>query len=274
MTEICQEIQEEVEACITKVKEFQKTKGRRVAKSIKRSQKGFEGLRELEQFGIDLPQDFRALYHHYNGVEANNLSLWESSVFLNFDWLSSQVLVRDNKIKRVDVNPLTDMLYVFGSPLYCLFLGSSQDKTTERPLMISKHPLSRNFYIAFDSTLAFLRSVCAAQEADILKVHSEHKPTNDKEPGEVYYDKKELWDVIKTYNPGSSEYWLAEINNSIEWDEIHIDIPGNGILDLNSELTDIIVGDVSDYQVLAEREMKKSSLAEKEMTKTRNTNKK
>lgn len=244
MSMIRTEILEEVEDCIVKIKTFQKNNQRRIHSTIKRIPNDINRLSELEQFNIDIPGDFRALYCHYDGTKQSGFSFWELSVFMQFYWRPVEWLVRTNKIIRIESkNPNLSYLSVFPScHALTLNLDPSYKKEGEVPLIVSLGSISKNGYIAFDSTLAMLRSVCAAQAAGILHYEAERNDAANREKNEIYYDPKELWDVIKTFNK-HAEYWPALIDNKVKWDEIDTSLPTNGVIHLDSEVKKLILGD-------------------------------
>ena len=248
MSEIRAEILEEVEDCIRKIKTYHKTHKRRIHSSIRKAPKVENRLEELEQFNVAIPDDFRALYLNYDGTKPRGLSKWELSVFLQFYWKPTDWLVSTNKIIRIESdNPSLGYLSAFSSfRALTLNVDPSQEKDGEVPLLATLGSLSRNGYLAFDSTLAMLRSVCAAQDADILRYESERNITANREVDEIYYDPKELWDVIKPFNK-RAEYWTALIKNKVQWDKIEYELPTNGIIKLNPEVNKLVFGDAKDY---------------------------
>ncbi len=279
MNDIRPEILEEVEDCIHRIKAFQEAQGRKIHASIKRARKGRSGMTELGQFGLPIPEDFRALYHNYNGAEgALKLTKWGWSVFFEFDWSCIEHLVKINKVRRLSKrNPLVGQLQAFGSAkarTLQLNPGDAQDGAV--PLMMTLGPLSRNNYIAFDSTLAMLRSVCAAQDVGILHygpLDATSRLDGQKlEASEIHYDARELWDVIRPYNP-RADYWTALIEGTVDWDEIEVKLPADGKLRLDPEVRRLIVGDPQDYYDAAEEEMRKAGFSEEEIRRARTVEK-
>jgi hypothetical protein len=199
--------------------EFQKASGRRVAKLIKKSRKGREGLATLAGFGLPIPEDFAALYDHFDGITASaRLSFWETTVFLDAFWPESAMLVSSNKIARLEKHfaaerKIRAFLTTHGVS-YDLFPDLAQKGVV--PLVANLGPLSQRSFIAFDSTLAMLRSVCAAQDAGVLRFAPDrvaHFPAFGRgvEKDEIVFDPKDLWEVIRAFN-ARAEYWalLAE----------------------------------------------------------------
>ena len=272
MQDIRPEILEEVESCILRTSAFLEAQGRRIHKYIKRSRKGRKGLSDLEQFGLPIPEDFRALYHNYDGADAGSaISMWEWSVFLDFEWSRMAELVTGNKIMRLaKQNPLTGRLHAFRTArALCLQLDPGAEQGGEVPLLMTLGTLSRNSYAAFDSTLAMLRSVCAVQEAGILRYEeADTAPGSLRDSNEVYYDVKELWDVIRPFNP-RADYWPAMIEGTLVWDEIEVELPRSGVLDLDPEVRRLIVGDPEAYREAAEEEMREAGLSEEAIRRAR-----
>src|SRR5260370_35374496 len=94
---------EEIDDCSARTAGFQESARRRVAKLIQKSRKGREGLATLAGFGLPIPEDFAALYDHFDGVTASaRLSFWETTVFLDAFWPESAMLVSSNKIARLE----------------------------------------------------------------------------------------------------------------------------------------------------------------------------
>lgn len=245
MTEIHPQILEEVEDCIRRVKAFQEAQGRAIHRDIKRSRKGRAGLAELEQLGLTLPEDFRALYHNHNGLRFKILSQWKQNVLLRYYWEPIEATVLSCKIRQVKRNRgdavRGDRLQVFkaipGTPYLDLDFDAGRDG--EVPLVMSWGPFARRTYIGFDSTLAMLRSVCAAQEGGILHYPTEREGM--KEPDEIDYDPKELWDAIRPFNP-RADYWPALIAGSLDWDEIERPPFEGGVIPRDPEIDRLVYG--------------------------------
>lgn len=252
MDDIRPEILEEVEDCVRRIQEFQAALGRRVHRLIKRSRKGREELSQLEELGLPIPEDFRALYHNYNGIKSGSLTNWEQEVFFEFRWPQLDTIAATTKIMRLSKrNPVTGRLDAFTSPAGVrmqLDPGAARDGAT--PLLMTLGTVSRNNYIGFDSTLAMLRSVCVAQDAGILRYRTTREGT--KEPNEIEYDPKEIWEVIHPFNP-RSDYWPALIEGTIDWNEIEVELTPNTPLNLDPEVSKLIVGDPGEYRKLAEK---------------------
>lgn len=270
------EILEEVEDCICRVKEFHAAKGRKIHNAIKRSRKGREGLKELEQFNLPIPDDLKAVYWHYNGTKvSSSVSKWESSIFFEFAWYPIDMLIRGNKIMRLEKqNPLIDRLNLFrGLQARSLQIDPNDEQDGAAPLLMTLGPLSRNTYIAFDSILAMLRSVCAAQDAGILNYENKGRVAGKgRELDEIYYDLKEMWDVIRPFNT-RTDYWPALIDGKVQWDKIDVNLPENGVLNLDPEVRRLILGDPQSHYKAAEEEMRKAGMSEEEIRKARSISK-
>ena len=227
MSDTHPEILAEVEGYIRRVISFQESQERRIHKYIKRSRKGRETMVQMAQFGLSIPEDFRALYWNYNGAKpSDRLTMWESNIFLEFDWPQSKSLLDGTKIARFE-NQLhaSDKLAGFhGSARFSIDLFPKLAHDSNVPLVANLGPLSKKTFIIFDSTLAMLRSVCAAQDAGLLSYQDAYVPPPEPggraiEPGQIRYDLKDLWEVIRPFNPRAG-YWTAEIAGPIDWEII------------------------------------------------------
>jgi hypothetical protein len=174
------------------------------------------------------------------------MPIWEQDVFLEFRWAEIHAIVIANKIMRLETrDPLFARLGVFhgrsGRSLQ-LDPGAAQDGAV--PLLMTLGTLSRNHYIAFDSTLAMLRSVCAAQDAGILRYRTTREGT--KEVGEIEYDPRELWDVIRPFNP-RADYWEHLIAGTVDFNEIEFELPKDGRIQMDPEVRRLVFGTPEDY---------------------------
>ncbi|MBR0643737.1 hypothetical protein [Plastoroseomonas hellenica] len=250
MTDIHPDILEEVEDCIRRVKAFQEAQGRRIHRDIKRSRKGREGLAELAALGLTLPEDFRALYHNHNGIRFKIVSQWEQNVLLDYYWPQIDQTVLSCKIQQVKKrrgdgvsgDRLEVLRGIPGTPFLDLDFDAVRDGAM--PLLMNWGRISRRNYIGFDSTLAMLRSVCAAQDAGILRYRTERE--GDRERSEIDYDPRALWDVIRPFNP-RADYWPALIAGTLDWDMIELP-PSNGIIPRDPEIDRLIWGEPGEYQ--------------------------
>ena len=231
-------------------------------------------MAELEQFGVPIPEDFRALYYNYNGMNPGiSFTRWERSIFLDFEWPTIQFIITGNKVMRIESDLVNDRLNVFSATLgRSLQLDPVSEKDGKVPLLMTLGTLSRNNYIAFDSTLDMLRSVCAAQDAGIIHYEEKLNREQDREQNEIYYDVKELWDVIKPFNKHAG-YWTTLIEGKIEWDEIEVELPKDGIIRLDPEVRKLVIGDPQDYYDQAEKEMREAGMSEEEIRKARTVQK-
>ncbi|MGI9411997.1 MAG: hypothetical protein ACR2OV_18100 [Hyphomicrobiaceae bacterium] len=230
---ISPEILEEVEDGVRRIKEFLKTNGRRIRSRITKTRKGRSSIDQLKTFGVPIPEDFRALYFNYNGAKmSDGLRDVERPVFFNFEWFEVRMLCSLNRILRLE-NTIQrpDTLFISNGALAeKLLLAPHLSRDGDTPLIVSLFPLSTKSFIAFDSTLAMLRSVCAAQDAGVL--HFEDK--------ELRFDAAEVWDVIRPFNQ-RSEYWPTLAKGPIEWDCIELDEEElSGIVKLHPETRRII----------------------------------
>lgn len=268
MTEIRPEILEEVEACLAKIKAFLEAKGRRIHRSIRRSRKGRKGLPELEQFGLPVPEDFRALYHNHDGIPLLMFPQWQQGVFLDFHWYPMEMLVKVNKIRRLETcNPLVGRLDAFfGARAFCLELDPGAALDGQIPLLMTKGTLSRRNYLAYDSTLAMLRSVCAAQDAGIVRFRDAADPV--RREGEVFFDPREFWDVIRPFNK-RAEYWPALIEGSVDFDKIHVELPKNGLIETSPEMRKLLAIDKEKIDREVDRAMRRAGIAEEEIARDR-----
>ncbi|MDU8926841.1 hypothetical protein RXV86_05555 [Alisedimentitalea sp. MJ-SS2] len=215
MVEPDKSLLEEIGACIAKVKVFHESHNRRIANFIKRSRKGRQGLERLAEFGVPIAEDFQALYWNYNGTnQRSSMSMWAAAVFLDFEWYpwDSIIISTEESFARSDL-PVTDRLLAFrgdqGLDLDTAPFLASEGAT---PLVVSIAPLSEKTFIAFDSTIAFLRSVCGAQDAGIIWF----------EEDKASYKLDEFWDVAKEFNT-RAEYWPLMLQDKLDWEEIEYD---------------------------------------------------
>jgi len=241
----------EVDDCIAKIAEYQRLAGRRVAGRIKRSRKGPAGIADMHQFGLPIPADFAALYEHFNGVPSGaHLSFWESAVFFDAMWPDSAMLKSWNEIARLEKQLRAERtIKAFRATLGVSYdLMPDMAENGEIPLVANLGPLSHRTFIAFDSTLAMLRSVCAAHEAGLIGYAAERMPFfepfgRDVERNEVLYDPKALAGVIGKFNR-RAEYWSLLAEGAVDWQEIPRTALGSGPLNLDPAVRAIVLGDV------------------------------
>ncbi len=191
-------------------------------------------------FGLPIPEDFAALYDHFNGITASaRLSFWETTVFLDAFWPESAMLVSSNKIARLEKHfaaerKIRAFLTTHGVS-YDLFPDLAQEGVV--PLVANLGPLSQRSFIAFDSTLAMLRSVCAAQDAGVLRYAPDRIAHfapfgRGVEKDEILFDPKNLWEVIRAFN-ARAEYWALLAEGPIDWQKIAYELPKDGRLQLD-----------------------------------------
>ncbi len=241
----------EVDDCIGKIVGYQRRAGRRVADRIKRSRKGPAGMADLQQFGLPIPEDFAALYEHFNGVPSGgHLSFWESAVFLDAMWPDTALLKSWNEIIRLERQLRADRtIKVFRATLGVSYdLMPDMAENGEIPLVANLGPLSHRTFIAFDSTLAMLRSVCAAHEAGLIGYAAERMPFfgpfgRDVERNETLFDPKDLAGLIRKFNR-RAEYWSMLAEGPVDWQEIPRKPPESGPLNLDPAVRAIVLGDM------------------------------
>lgn len=239
----------EIEDCIARIAAFQKSRARRVFKLIKPSSKGRQGIAALAEFGLPVPEDFAALYDRFDGVSASaRMSFWESTVFLDAFWPESAMLVDSNRIARLEKHFAAEQkicaFLTTNAVSYDLFPALAQDGAV--PLVANLGPLSQRKFIAFDSTLAMLRSVCAAQDAGILSYAADRTDLfppygRGVEKNEILFDPKELWEVIRPFN-SRAEYWELLAQGPVDWQETSYGMPKDGRLQLDPEVRAIVLG--------------------------------
>ena len=225
---IAPEILEEVEDCISRIMAYQKAQRRKVHRHVEPNPNGRAGLAALEALGVPIPDDFRALYWHYDGVSHRHLASPARAaafcVFFNFFWSTTDRVLQLNAwLRETSPHHPPDMTALFDG-LHGLRLGIWPQRAVgdTLPLVVKHGVYSAKSFIAFDSTLAMLRSVCAAQDAGILW-HSEKFVSQFGIQGEqilphqVCYNVRELWDVIRPFNP-NADYWIAQFDGSIDWE--------------------------------------------------------
>jgi hypothetical protein len=171
-------------------------------------------------------------------------------VFLDAFWPESAMLVSSNKIARLEKHfaaerKIRAFLTTQGIS-YDLFPDLAQEGVV--PLVANLGPLSQRSFIAFDSTLAMLRSVCAAQDAGVLRYAPDriaHFPPFGRgvEKDEILFDPKDLWEVIRAFN-ARAEYWALLAQGPIDWQKIAYELPKDGRLQLDPEVRAIILGQI------------------------------
>lgn len=268
MSDIRPEILEEVEACLARIKEFLEAQGRRIHRSIKRSRKGRKGLAALEQFGLPVPEDFRALYHNHDGIPLLMFPEWQQGVFLDFHWSPMESVVRGNKIMRLEpVNPLVGRLQAFlNTRGLRMQLDPGAAADGQVPLLMTVGTLSRRNYIAYDSTLAMLRSVCAAQDAGVVRFRDKADPA--RREGEVVFDPREFWEVIRPFNP-RADYWPALVQGCVDFDKIEYTPPKDGFIVSSPEMREAMGIDKEKIYREVERAMRRAGMSEEEIIRAR-----
>jgi hypothetical protein len=225
-------------------------------------------LAELEQFGLPIPEDFRALYHNHDGIPLLMFPEWQQGVFLDFRWLPMEGLVRGNKIMRLaSVNPLAGRLHAFMNTRgLSLQLDPGAAAGGQTPLLMTLGTLSRRHYIAYDSTLAMLRSVCAAQDAGVVRFRDKADP--ERREGEVFFDPREFWDVVRPFNT-RADYWPALVQGCVDFDEIAVAPPENGTLPMSPAMRELMAVDKEKIHREVERAMRRAGMTEEEIVRAR-----
>ncbi|MGF1461652.1 MAG: SMI1/KNR4 family protein [Maricaulaceae bacterium] len=248
-----EEIEEEVQGLLCEIIAFHKGKKRKIARRIKKTAHTNQDALALKQFGLPLPADYRALYRNHNGIKiSNNLPEDQTGIFFEFQWLEQHVLTNINKVIRAEkLTPnVHRRLLVFPSFLLrALYLDFDLQDNDTVPLVVRSGSLATNGYIAFDSVLAMLRSVHAAHQAGVIHYPGRAEPLNDADGGEAAamgYQPKELWDVIKTFNSRAT-YWSHLIEGDIDWKEIDVSLPTDGVVRLSADVYEAVVGDRKQY---------------------------
>ena len=271
MTGIRAEVLEEVEDCIDRIAAFQKAQGRKVHKYIKPSTEGRDGLAELERSGVLIPEDYKALYWNYNGIEPRvRLSVFQETVFLSFCWSPISRLIELTR-STAEVSEYHDpgMTIVFEG-LHGVYLSLSPEHAGngEMPLVAKMGVMSPRTFIAFDSTLALLRSTCAAQDAGVLRYQEEYwqapgGPGHQIMREEIQYDSKALWDVIRPFNR-RADYWTAQLDGPIDWQPVIPKMPQEVWDNLPEGLKKMVSTPPEELHRAAEEEMRAAGVYEAE----------
>ena len=203
----------EVQEVLEEILDHHRRAGRKIAKHFKRTRKGRAGIDRLEAFGVPIPDDFRALYHHYDGAQPN--VMWEESmkVFGEFNWCDTGTLLSGNKVTRSRKLPLTDRLWIaHGDRALKLELAPALSADGLCPIVAAYSANSEKSFIAFDSTLGYLRAVREALGSGAIDLAGE-KPEIDK----LGFAK-----AVAAHN-ARDEFWNAYARDEIDWDFIDWD---------------------------------------------------
>lgn len=210
-SDIPRELQEEVDRLIDQIGAFQAAKGRKVARAFKRSRKGRALLEDVMRFNLPLPADFRAMYQNHNGADPGATMSWhEMAVFLDYRWPNLETVIGVNKITRVRKEfPSPDRIWMAReetrfSDLELKPIDAIGDRV---PLLATQGPLSAVTYVAFDSPLAMLRTVVAAQDAGILSYDA---------MGRCIYPLNEMEEIARWLNQRQT-YWTALANETVDF---------------------------------------------------------
>ncbi|WP_299437872.1 hypothetical protein [uncultured Rhodospira sp.] len=261
-----QDLLDEIEQLVFAIRDFHAQNGRAIARRIKKSSKARARLDELRAFFDPIPEDYAALYTVFDGVpQPNTMSQWKSAIFLGHHWDPIDWVIRGLKIIRIEKQRHAfDRLLAFRGDAtrdavsFDVFPHWSENG--QAPVVANLGSLSPRLFIAFDSVLAMLRSIVAAQEAGVIRFRAQHDENGHE--GETLYDPGALWDVIAPLNP-RADYWTTLREGPIDWqcDPIE-DEPAGGVVPLDPEVRRLIWGDPEAYWAKAEEEMRRAGMTE------------
>ena len=201
----------EVQDLLEKILDRQRQAGRRIARDFRKSRVAIRTIDRLSEFGLPVPEDFRALYARYDGAQASLMVDTATRVFGEFRWNNARSLYDGNRIARLRRElPLTDRIYAFRGDR-ALFLDLAPRLTEEGkcPLVANTGALSARTFIAFDSTLDFLRSIEAGHAAGAITLTAE----------ETIVDKPAFARIVKQFNR-RDVFWEAYATDSVDWQTI------------------------------------------------------
>lgn len=242
----------EIDRLIEQIKRIHEKHGRAIAKKIKRARKGRKQLQELSTFGASATEELRALYWNWNGAPRGaRMSKWDSSVFLQHQWVSADVLIDWFRIAQLEKQTHSEdglSLFLGGREwLMLLQNGPQQDNTS----LVAALPWAQRVYHAFDGIVPMLRSVIAADEAGVISYAPDRVDGEDGkiivEANEIQYDPAALWEVIKLHNPRTVgeefNYWRALATDTLEFDGEPPDI-SSGVIEMKPEVQEIVFREV------------------------------
>ena len=219
---------EETDDCIHRIKAFHKAHRRKVNRLIKPTDEGRREIYRLSEFGLPIPDDFKALYFNHDGIRPpDRMMPWHAHVLLDLRWPSILGIVDLTMIIRHQKQlHSTERIPVFmNEELVWIDLFPNMALNGSTPLVANLGLASEKTFIAFDSTIAMLRSVCAAQDAGVIRFQGKDEVLPDGtefRKGQTRYNVKELWDVIRPHNP-RADYWQAVIDGPIDWEMVDLD---------------------------------------------------
>ncbi len=256
----------EIDGLIEKIKAIHERHGRGIASKFKRARKGGSDLLALSALGIDVPEDLRALYWHWNGVAGTGRTThWDEEVFLNYKWPLAAFLTDWLRIARLEGQAHSDVgLHIFSSwtstPLMLYFPQASKNVSP----LVATEPWAQRVYHAFDGIVPMLRSVIAAEEAGVISYAPERVVgENGKiivEANEIQYDPAALWEAIEPLNPRTAgqefNYWRALATDTLEFDGAPPDI-ASGIIEMKPEVQEIVFREVIGEETKWDDELQK-----------------
>ena len=236
---------EETDDCIRRIKAFHKKHGRRVHKLIVPSEQGWADLHHLEGLDLPIPDDLKALYKHFDGAaRTDTMKIPEAAVFLDFEWFEMSLIHDLTLIARHEDMPFAEERIQFttsGATFTNIDLFPLRAKNGAAPLMANQAYSSRKLFTAFDSTIAMLRSVCAAHDAGVIRFAARDDPANGIAKHQTLYDPAELWDAIRPHTPGA-DYWPALIDGPIDWELLPPPPPKPGAIPGVVEMPEGMIG--------------------------------
>ncbi|SDE27862.1 hypothetical protein [Rhodospira trueperi] len=257
---------DEIERLVFAIRDFHARHGRSIARRIKRSSKARPRLDELRAFFDPIPEDYAALYTVFDGVrQPDTMSQWQSAVFLGHHWDPIDWVIRGMRIMRIEQQrhgferlPAFRGSATRGSVDFDVF--PTWVENGQAPVVANLGSLSPRLFIAFDSVLAMLRSIVAAQEAGVIRFRAQDD--EDGHEGETLFDPGALWDVIAPLNP-RADYWRTLRAGPIDWQLDPIkDKPAGGVVPLDPEVRRLIWGDPEASWTKADEEMRGSGMTE------------
>ena len=208
-------LEAEIASCMDSIAAFLKANDRPIWRTVTRKAKGDTALREIEAYDFDFPEDYRALYRLYRGTNpGDTMSRWDSNVFLHSDFVEFPSALKLTKM-RIDVGipGARDRFFAFlGSELGTDIDGRLHSVAFElqrgTASLVATYGRSHFSYVAFDSTLAFLKSVCIAQSEGLLRFEGrDRKPVLAVGP---------FWEAVKHLN-SSANFWPLLRDGKVEW---------------------------------------------------------
>ena len=200
----------EIGSLIEEIFEAQRRWTRPVVRYLKRSRKGREGVLKLEAFGLPIPDDFRDLYAHHDGLHPPPMPRHATQVFGEFEWYDTRCLELANTMSRArSANPLTDTFHAFRSgSVLSLDLAPGLAENGKCPLVANMTALSPRRFIAFDSTLHMLRTMAAAHREGVFRYDDD----------QLVFDRRAFAEVARAINR-RDVFWMPYAEGLIDWGE-------------------------------------------------------